>query len=107
MARFGDRGAYIVGNVKIVTREENMAERVFSVDARAKIGAAASQTNTGRKHSTGARANMSAAHKNLSTEARANMSASHIGHVVSAETRAKISATLSGKPRSASNGIAE
>ena len=40
MARFGDKGDYEVGNVRIITSGENLAERVASTETRAKISAA-------------------------------------------------------------------
>jgi hypothetical protein len=58
MARFQDRGAYAVGNVRIITVEENKAEHRMSIEGRAKISAAftderkkaQSERNTGSKH---------------------------------------------------------
>ncbi len=39
MARHGDKGPYEVGNVKIIPHIENIKERVFSEDAKARIAA--------------------------------------------------------------------
>jgi len=43
MARIGDKGAYEVGNVKIIKHEENVYEQ--NKEARAKISAASRKTN--------------------------------------------------------------
>lgn len=43
MARIGDVGPYKVGNVKIITRRANIAERRFSVTGLARIGASSSE----------------------------------------------------------------
>lgn len=66
MARIGDRGAYEVGNVKIITNRENRQEqaptmlgRRLSAEARAKISAA----GKGRRPSLETRAKISAARK--------------------------------------------
>ena len=40
MARFGDKGAYEVGNVRICTGAENRAEQIVTPELRTKIGAA-------------------------------------------------------------------
>jgi hypothetical protein len=42
MARYGDAGAYSVGNVRIITIEANSAEREFSAGTRAKLSATTS-----------------------------------------------------------------
>lgn len=39
MARLGDKGPYALGNVKIITNAENIAERVMSPEGRARISA--------------------------------------------------------------------
>ena len=44
MARLGDEGPYKLGNVKIVTRRENIAERQFSVEGRARLAASLKKT---------------------------------------------------------------
>jgi hypothetical protein len=83
MARYGDKGAYEIGNVRVCTTDENSAEMTSTPEhlvRAARMGAG----NTGRKHSAEARANMSAANK---------------GRRVTAETITKRVATrLAGKP---------
>ena len=39
MARFGDKGPYAIGNVRIITQVENQAEYIPTPETRAKIGA--------------------------------------------------------------------
>jgi len=60
MARFGDKGPYAIGNVKIITNAENVSEahkgRPKSEEHRAKIGNA----HLGMKRSAAAKANMRA-----------------------------------------------
>lgn len=53
MARFGDKGPYAVGNVKIITAEENCSEKVWTEEARAGVGKAAlgNKYNVGRVNS--------------------------------------------------------
>jgi hypothetical protein len=62
MARFGDRGPYAVGNVRIILFEENAREYRPTLNTKVKIGAA------------------------------------HAGKIVSAETRAKLSARARLRP---------
>jgi len=59
MARFGDKGAYEVGNVKICTAKENRQEQEYTPEHREKLRKA----NLGKKASPQARRNMSKAHK--------------------------------------------
>lgn len=59
MARFGDKGAYEVGNVKIVTVTQNGTEKKLSAESRARISAA----NKGYALSPGLRAKISAGNK--------------------------------------------
>jgi hypothetical protein len=40
MARLGDCGAYAIGNVKIITAEDNVAEKACGAETRAKLSAA-------------------------------------------------------------------
>lgn len=54
MARFGDAGAYRVGNVRIIRNEENRAEQIVSDDTRAKmrkakLGTVQSETTKARR----------------------------------------------------------
>ena|SRR5258708_26013420 len=49
MARFGDQGAYEVGNIQIITVSQNCAERKTSDKQRAILSA----THTGNKYSAG------------------------------------------------------
>ena len=84
MARFGDKGPYAVGNVKIIKHEENGSEKVFvmgeeqkvhlrqiaigrtfTAETRAKI----SRKATGRKHSIEVRKKMS---QNMLNSKRSN-----------------------------------
>lgn len=67
MARPGDRGAYEVGNVKIITVSQNCREKKLSPDGLERMRRA----NTGNKYS--------------------------VGKIRSAETRAKISIALKGR----------
>lgn len=84
MARYGDKGSYEVGNVRIITVEENIAERVFSAGSISKMRLARLGTNhsestkskirkamCGNKHLLG--------HKH-SNETRAQMSESKLGN---------------------------
>ena len=101
MARFGDKGPYAVGNVKIITNEENLLERVLpkpthetriktsermkgnkftlgykhTDEAKKKIGEAARINMLGYKHTPQALINMSRAQKGriTSKEAKKNM----------------------------------
>lgn len=114
MDRFGDKGHYEVGNVRICTTEENHAEQVFSPpktraklfwrraalvarnktpEMRAKVSAALK----GRKHTPEHCAKISAANKgravSVSAETSAKLSAANRRRgPPSLETRAKISA---------------
>ena len=112
MARYGDKGAYEIGNVRICLSEENRAEgnkhpwswerrrrtsarlkgRRFLLATRAKMSASAKIKTFSASH----RANLSLAGKGVpkSIEHRAKISAAQIGRQVSAATRAKIAATL-------------
>lgn len=85
MARFGDKGPYAVGNVKIILMNDNMVE-----------------ANTGRKKSVDTRARMSAAlvGRTFSHETRAKMSTAKVGRPMPEEVRTKISASMVGRPKS-------
>jgi hypothetical protein len=74
MARFGDRGPYAVGNVRIITQQENVAELDRTNQRLAMIG---NQHLLGHKHSP---------------ETRPKISTADMGRVPSAKTRAKLSA---------------
>lgn len=79
MARFGDKGAYEAGNVKIITAKENCSEchlgKKFSILHRRKIAKA----NLGAKHSAATRRSISLAAK---------------GKIISPEHRQKLSESL-------------
>lgn len=77
MARFGDKGAYEVGNVKIVKTEENRAEQVLTDETREKMRAA----KLGRKHTP---------------EHNAKIAAGNLGRVDTPETRERKSAVKRG-----------
>ena len=90
MARFGDKGSYAVGNVKIILFEENRAEQVgenhpswgkiYSPEERARISA----RQSGEKHYNWG--------KNLSRQTKAKKSVSMKQHYQdNPETRASIS----------------
>lgn len=99
MARHGDVGPYAVGNVSIVTFEENLRDRVFSAEHRRKI----SEASKGRVCSEVTRRKLSAALKGKvkSAEHCRKLSLALTGLVRSAETRRKISlAQNKGKPLS-------
>lgn len=105
MARFGDQGAYQVGNVRIITVSENRAETQLSDVARAKM----SRTKTGKKLSIAhrcaiARGNTGKRHTVASikkiSESRMGVKNPRFGISLSAKTKAKLSAALTGKKRS-------
>lgn len=94
MARYGDRGSYVAGNVKIITNEENLAEQIHhkhSAETRAKMSA----SHIGRRFSAEHRARLSAAARNRSAEHRAKLGAAARNR--SAETLAKMSAAASNR----------
>ena len=76
MARFQDQGFYEVGNVRIITNEENHAE----------------QAHPSFEHSAEARGKMSRSHKGkiISQETKERMRISRTGKKHSEETKAKI-----------------
>ncbi len=78
MARFGDKGPYAVGNVKIITHEQNCSERRDSLETRAKK----SRANIGHP---------------VSAELRARIAAANRLRVWSAESRAKVGAAIRGR----------
>jgi hypothetical protein len=62
MARHGDEGPYAVGNVKIITYNENCREQVYSPETRMKMSIAARKRSAdGRMHSPEARMKISIA----------------------------------------------
>jgi hypothetical protein len=96
MARFGDRGAYVVGNVRIMSNSENHAEQdhppnIYSEISRTKMSAA----KKGIKLSAETRRRMSIAQsgKTLSEETKAKIAKSHIGIRPSEATKEKIRQT--------------
>lgn len=105
MARFGDRGPYAVGNVKIITQVQNSQEKRLGAESRAKIAAAQRASNRDRTHSASTKAKMSAAHRGklLSAETRAKIGEANrgkrpwLGRRHSPEARAKISSAKIGK----------
>jgi hypothetical protein len=84
MARYGDIGPYAIGNVKIITQQQNSRDR------------------KGYKHSLKARIKMSSSHKGKthSFESRLKIGLAGKGRVRLQETRDKISKALSGCVRS-------
>ena len=108
MARFGDKGPYAIGNVKIVTAEENVSEgnkgKVVSALQREKIR----QRNLNRvykkwgHHSDESKQKMSKAQKGkkFSEEHIKNLSNSHLGRVMPEEQKKKIAASILGMKRS-------
>lgn len=50
MARFGDKGPYVAGNVKIITHRENTAERKFTALTHLKMSAAQRGNKKGLGH---------------------------------------------------------
>ncbi len=96
MARHGDVGAYEIGNVKIITAEENRAEQRFTEETRQKMRMA----KLGTKQSPETRAKRAASHlgRKDSDETKLRKSESKLGsknpmfgRKASAETRAKLS----------------
>src|SRR5258706_1578724 len=57
MARFGDKGPYAIGNVKIITHEENSKELVYTDTAATRLKM--SNSHLGRKFTSENRANLS------------------------------------------------
>jgi hypothetical protein len=90
MARFGDKGPYVVGNVKIIQVEENLREYWDRAGAREQLA----QRSLGHQYNVGRKA---------SAETRRKMSLAQLGNKycagrkVSEETRKKISLKLSGR----------
>jgi len=76
MARKGDKGAYEVGNVRIITVEQNHREMRHTKETKAEMSA----KRTGRKHKASTRAYMS-------KKMKGNKNA--LGHKQSFETIAK------------------
>jgi len=104
MGRYGDKGAYEIGNVKIITAAENTREGkkltgnnnpATRPEVRAKISA----SRRGKKASAATRAEMSANRRNkkLSPDHWANISAGLRGRTLSDETRANIRAKAIGR----------
>ena len=109
MARFGDKGPYAVGNVKIILHEENSRERRMSEKGKAKIRkanaaagvlfAVGSTLNRGRVHSAESRVNFSKGQigntnrrgKPASQAAKEKMRRAKLGRVLTEETKAKMS----------------
>jgi hypothetical protein len=89
MARFGDRGPYAVGNVKIITAAANKAETDWTVEIRVKRSAHAKQQHAEGNFGTNAWTAESRANVVFSAEARAKISAALSRRVISAATRAK------------------
>ena len=50
MARYGDRGAYAIGNVRIITNSENSRENLLGKPMKASTKQKLREINTGRKH---------------------------------------------------------
>jgi hypothetical protein len=80
MARYGDVGPYAVGNVRIITVEENRSEQHYSDERRARVAEAL----TGNTHG---RANRG---KRRSAETRAKYRAAKLGRPLPEETRLKM-----------------
>jgi hypothetical protein len=107
MARFGDKGAYEVGNVRIITAEANHREINFSETSRVKM----SISQRGRKHSEATKEKIRQSKlgtrnpnfgKKASIETRAKQSRARMGNTNSLgykhseETRTKIKNALLG-----------
>lgn len=103
MARYGDKGPYVVGNVKIIRHEENGSERVFSFNEEQKdylskiaVGRVHSeetkekiaQSSKGRKHTKESKEKISKGNKGKnsgkkrSLETRLKMSKAKIGNTI-------------------------
>ena len=91
MARFGDIGPYVRGNVRIITVEENYAER--------KLLLGRDNPFWGRQHTDATKIKISRAKQgsHMSAEAREKIGAASRGKVLSASTKAKIGAAHRGK----------
>jgi hypothetical protein len=82
MARFGDKGPYAVGNVDIVTAEENSRAnglgKRHTAETKAKIAAA----NRGKRHTAETKARWSIARRGrrLTDETKARMSIAQLGN---------------------------
>jgi NUMOD3 motif len=93
MARFGDKGAYEVCNVKIILHSENIAEaqlgRIASLETRQKQSNSMRGITKSEEH----KRKLSEANKGsfVSEERRKRVSEVHTGKVVSNETRQKLS----------------
>jgi hypothetical protein len=94
MARFGDRGPYAVGNVRITTAHENNKERILSPESRALVGSyhknKVVSVETRRKMSAAASGRRRSPH---SAETRDTLRRKQTGKTYSAESRAKMSAS--------------
>ena len=105
MARYGDRGPYAVGNVKIILGVDNVREakvgKTLSLAHREKISMVLSG-RPGRPHSSETKEKLRVANvgKTLSAATREKIGRASKGHPVSAEVRARISAARKGKPLS-------
>ena len=101
MARYGDKGPYAVGNVRIVPCEVNHSEMRHSMETRAKM----TQDRLGRKHTEATKEKIRLAQqgpknpnygKKLSAEVRAKMSKgklgnkNSLGHKQTAEHKANV-----------------
>lgn len=87
MARFGDKGPYAIGNVEIITFEQNCMNRRASAETRAKL----KKARIGKTPCLG---------KRFSAQERAAISAALIGRTFSVEHRKKIAAANRGKRHS-------
>jgi hypothetical protein len=105
MARFGDEGSYIIGNVRICTVNENHAEMRHSCDTRFRMSA----DRIGRRHTKEAKAKIGNANRGrtfkLSEETRRRMSIAQkgnknsLGRKLSDKHKEKIRLSLLGNKR--------
>jgi hypothetical protein len=111
MARLGDKGPYAVGNVKIITTEENVREwglgRKHTEETKAKIGnksRARKQTKESRRKNReahlGKKRSEETTAKIMKTRAVLGVKMSFAGRHHSDEAKQKISKTHKGKPKS-------
>jgi len=90
MARFGDRGAYEVGNIRICTVAENMKERRLTTATRAKLSAA----NRRRWAVWNEQLTEQDVQAAIAVAMSAKLATARKGKKASAETRAKMSAAF-------------